>query len=83
MQSNQFLAHGLVAKQISGEMCRSYSVPEGDAALLEEEGALNGDSLLKSVADACGGGLSFTAPTKVATAHGEQAIGTFYADVIV
>ena len=45
----------------------------------EEEGAaLGGKTLVQDVADLCGGGLSFTADTKVATAHGEQAIGKLH-----
>jgi RHS repeat-associated protein len=55
-----------------------FSGPEGEAALLEEEGALRGDSLLKGVTEGCGGGLSFTAATKVATVLGERAIGTLH-----
>ena len=43
----------------------------------EGEGAeLGGETLIKDVADLCGGGLSFTSTTPVATEHGKQAIGT-------
>ena len=47
---------------------------EGDATEGIEDG---GEAVLRDVADLCGGGLSYTASTQVATPHGEQAIGTF------
>ncbi|MDQ2886971.1 MAG: polymorphic toxin-type HINT domain-containing protein [Chloroflexota bacterium] len=54
--------------------------PEADAGVAAADGVIEGsDGLLGGIEEAlrsCEGGLSFTPSTKVATAHGEQGIGT-------